>query len=293
MKNDEILLFSYFKGHGDGLHLAWSEDGIQWSALNDDRILLKGEVGKEKIMRDPCLIHGQDGIFHLVWTAGWTEKGIGYTSSWDLIHWSLQRFLPVMEHEEHARNCWAPEIFFDRVAGHYLVYWSSTIDGRFPETQPFGDDGYNHRIYYTVTREFRNFSETRLLYDKGFNVIDANIVRNGDGYLMFLKDETLIPPAKNIRMAVGRNPYEFGPPGQPLTTGQYWAEGPSAIRYREEWIVYFDKYRMNQIGAIRSTDLMEWEDISHLLEFPSGAQHGFVLSVPGSRVQDLIGTVHR
>ena len=32
-KGDEVLLFSYFKGNGeDGLHLAYSRDGLQWKA---------------------------------------------------------------------------------------------------------------------------------------------------------------------------------------------------------------------------------------------------------------------
>ncbi|HYC85134.1 MAG TPA: glycosyl hydrolase, partial [Chryseosolibacter sp.] len=75
---DDILVFAYFKGHGDGLHLAVSEDGYRWSALNNDHVLLEPAVGIERIMRDPCLFPGRDGNFHLVWTIGWREKGIGY-----------------------------------------------------------------------------------------------------------------------------------------------------------------------------------------------------------------------
>tara|TARA_R110001583_G_scaffold27453_4_gene98135 strand:+ start:1731 stop:1904 length:174 start_codon:yes stop_codon:yes gene_type:complete len=37
-KESEIYLFSYFKGNGeDGLHLASSEDGLKWEALNNDK----------------------------------------------------------------------------------------------------------------------------------------------------------------------------------------------------------------------------------------------------------------
>lgn len=39
-------------------------------------------------MRDPCIIAGPDGVFHLVWTISWNEKGIGYAHSKDLIHWT-------------------------------------------------------------------------------------------------------------------------------------------------------------------------------------------------------------
>jgi hypothetical protein len=55
-------------------------------------------------MRDPCIIRDKDGIFHMVWTVSWNEKGIGYAWSRDLINWSQQKYIPVMEHEPEARN---------------------------------------------------------------------------------------------------------------------------------------------------------------------------------------------
>jgi hypothetical protein len=284
---DEILMFSYFKGRGDGLHLACSDDGYHWETLNNDHAFLTPEAGFEKIMRDPCLVYGQDNMFHLVWTCGWTERGIGYASSHDLTYWSPQQYLPVMEHESNTRNSWAPEIFYDAKEAHYMIYWSSTVDGQFATTQPYGDDGYNHRIYYVTTRDFKRFSETKLLYDPDFNVIDANIVSDGDRLLMFMKNETLTPPQKNIRMAVGETPLRFGAPGEPITPNHYWAEGPTAIRIGKEWFVYFDKYKINSIGAVRSSDLVHWTDISHEIVFPKGAQHGYVSRVPRHIVTHL------
>ena len=66
---DNAYLFSYFINNGeDGLHLAWSADGLKWEALNEGKSLLKPEVGNSKIMRDPCVITGPDGTFHMVWT---------------------------------------------------------------------------------------------------------------------------------------------------------------------------------------------------------------------------------
>src|SRR3546814_4148160 len=57
----------------------------------------------------------------------------------------------------------------------YMIYWSSTVEGKFPETKSDKENGYNHRIYYTTTKDFHDFSDTELLYDPGFNVIDATI----------------------------------------------------------------------------------------------------------------------
>jgi hypothetical protein len=68
-------------------------------------------------MRDPCLAEGPDGTFHLVWTSGWTaEKGkiLGHVHSKDLMAWSEQEAIPVMENEpqdpQHlgARNLLRP-----------------------------------------------------------------------------------------------------------------------------------------------------------------------------------------
>ena len=281
-----VFLFSYFKGHGDGLHLAYSENGFDWNPLKNDEAFIRPQVGKECIMRDPCLYYN-DGTFHLVWTVGWNERGIGYCSTTDLQNWSSQQYLPVMEHEVKARNCWAPEIFFDREKKHFIVYWSTTIEGRFPETQPYGDEGYNHRIYYVTTTDFRRFSETKLLYDGGFNAIDANIVKNGSKYIMFVKNETLVPPQKNIRVAFGESPYQFGEASEAITLNHYWAEGPTGIRVNGQWIVYFDKYKINEIGAVASKDLNQWKDISHDIKFPKGAQHGYVMQVPFSAIAHL------
>ena len=127
LKKEEVLLFAYFKGNGeDGLHLATSADGLQWAALNQDKSLLAPTVSKDKLMRDPCIIRGQDGQFHMVWTTSWHDRGTGYASSKDLIHWSEQQDILVMAHELMAVNCWAPEITYDakkRPVPHLLGYY--------------------------------------------------------------------------------------------------------------------------------------------------------------------------
>src|SRR4051812_39907435 len=100
----DIYMFSYFKNNGeDGLHLAYSEDGYTWTTSKHDSSFLQPMVGNDKLMRDPCIIRGADGKFHMVWTLSWKERGIGYASSADLIHWSEQKDIPVMMHEDSAK----------------------------------------------------------------------------------------------------------------------------------------------------------------------------------------------
>lgn len=269
-------LFSYFKGNGeDGLHLAFSHNGLIWKALKNDTSFLKPEVGG-KLMRDPSICRGTDGTFHMVWTTGWWDKGIGLAHSADLIHWSEQTFLPVMKDEPTAKNCWAPEIFYDDATKTYLIFWATTIPGRFPATENAKDDN-NHRIYYITTQDFKTFTPTTLFYEPGFNVIDAFIAHDDASgrYVMFLKNETKTPKAeKNIRIAFSDKAVgPYGPASEPIT-GNYWAEGPAAIKIGDRWFVYFDKYTEHHYGAVVSKDLKEWKDISDQVRFPNGIRHG-------------------
>jgi hypothetical protein len=284
----EVYLFSYFKNNGqDGLHLAFSEDGFKWTALKNDSSFLKPAVAKDKLMRDPCIIRGADGKFHMVWTVSWNDGGIGYASSTDLINWSEQQFVPVMKDEPTVRNCWAPEIFYDATKKEYMIYWASTIPGRFAAGDTAGNDKYNHRLYYTTTKDFKTYSKTKLLYDKGFNVIDATIQKSGKEYSMFLKDETKNPAQKNIRIATSKNlTGGYSNPSQPIT-GKYWAEGPTVIKIGANWIVYFDKYTQHQYGAIESADLKTWKEVSDQLVMPKGIRHGTVFTVTRTELDKL------
>ncbi len=285
----DSYLFAYFKGNGEtGLHLAYSTDGFVWRSLNNGQPILKPSVGRDKLMRDPHITLGPDGLYHMVWTSSWTEPVIGYASSKDLVNWSEQRGITPMAHEPAARNVWAPETFYDGDSGQFLLFWATTIPGRFPETDKLGDNGLNHRMYLTTTKDFRSFTPTRVFYDQGFNVIDATIVKEGRRYIMFLKDETRHPiPQKNIRYAVSdRATGPYGPPSNPIT-GNYWAEGPSAIKVGKRFIVYFDRYRDRRYGAVASTDFEQWEDISSKVEFPEGARHGTVFRVSAEVLSGL------
>ncbi|MBN1291074.1 MAG: glycoside hydrolase family 43 protein [Candidatus Latescibacteria bacterium] len=286
---ESYYLFSYFKGNGeDGLHLAYSRDGLKWDSLNSDKPLITPNVGKDKLMRDPCITFGPDRLFHMVWTTSWTDTVIGYANSPDLVNWSEQLAIPVMGHEPTARNCWAPELFYDSDFEQYLIFWSTTIPGRFDKTAKSSEDNYNHRIYFTITKDFKTFSPTELFYDPGFNVIDATIIKSGSTYIMFFKDERLNPPQKNIRWtSAWRAPGPYDIPSKPIT-GDYWAEGPTAMMIGDSWYVYFDKYREGEYGAVITKDLKNWDDISSKVSFPEGARHGTVFEVPEKILDGLL-----
>ncbi len=278
----EVYLFSYFVGNGeDGLHLAYSTDGLKWLPLKGSRSFIAPEVGKDKLMRDPFILQGNDGAFHMVWTSGWWDKQIGYASSPDLIHWSEQKGIPVMEHEPEAKNSWAPEMVYDPDTKEYIIFWASTIPGRHSDVASSErEKGLNHRMYCTKTKDFVTFSPTELFFNPNFSVIDANILPKNKKFYMFLKNENPNPPEKNIRISVaekasGPFPVEVSAP----ITGNYWAEGPTSLKVGRYVYVYFDKYRDHKYGAVRSKNMKDWEDVSGLVSFPEGTRHGAAFKV--------------
>ena len=153
---ETAYLFSYFINDSkDGLHLAYSYDGLNWTPLNGGRSFLAPSVGKDKLMRDPSICQAPDGTFHMVWTSSWTDRIIGYASSRDLIQWSEQQAIPVMMHEPEAHNCWAPELFYDEPSETYYIFWATTIPGRHKEVPTSeSEKGLNHRMYYVTTKDF-------------------------------------------------------------------------------------------------------------------------------------------
>ena len=287
--------FSYFLDNGqDGLHLAYSRDGLKWTPLLRGKPIIAPTVGG-KLMRDPCILLGPDNVFHAVWTTGWWEQGIGIGHSKDLLEWTDVSFLPVMVHERAAANAWAPEIIYDEETEQYVIFWATAIPGRFPATDETADirsaDGsrLNHRIYRTSTKDFTSYSRAELFVDPGFDVIDATIVRDGTQHVMFLKDETRFPEArKYVRMAVADHalgPYVLSPG---MVSQENWVEGPTAFRAGADMIVLFDAYTRHRFEGVKSRNLKDWTPVTDELQMPPGARHGTVFTVPEKILKGLL-----
>ncbi len=291
----EVYLFSYFTGEGDGLRLAYSNDGLTWTPLGNG-VFLKPEIGKDKLMRDPSICKGKDGVFHMVWTSGWHDKIIGYSSTKDFNTWTKQKEIPVMIHESETKNSWAPELFYDEPSETFYIFWASTIPSRHsyvPASE--SEEGWNHRIYYTTTKDFESFSPTAMFFNPDFSVIDAAIIKDekSKDYIMVLKNENSAPAEKNIRITRTKNikngfPTEVSEP----ITGDYWAEGPAPLFIDGVLYVYFDRYTQGKYGAVCSSDNGNtWEDISDLVSFPAHTRHGTIIPVEPSVVDNIIKTI--
>jgi beta-xylosidase len=300
----KAFLFSYFTRNGeDGLHLAYSRDGITWNPLNGARSLITPQVEgagrgwqewntRASIMRDPSILQGPDGVFHLVWTISWTDRAIGHASSRDLIHWSAQDRVPVMAQEKDTvLNTWAPDLFYDDAKREFVIAWASSIPGRFPATdslaQRTSKGRADHRLYYVTTKDFKTYSPAKLLYDGGFCAIDGTITRKGDRYYLVMKDETFFPPARNLRVAWSRNATgPYSPASASFTAKD--TEGPSVLHVGDWWYVYFDYYTRGRYGSVRTKDFATWEVVSDSLHAPRGIRHGSAFLAPESVLRGLL-----
>lgn len=279
---DEVFLFTSFRENGEhGLQFLSSEDGLKWTELPG--VFLKPQAGAGKLMRDPSLARGPDGVYHLVWTTAWRgDLGFGYARSSDLVNWSEQRFIPAMQHEPETVNVWAPELFYDEDQSRFIICWAATIPGRFPDYGEPHDN--NQRMYCTTTRDFESYTPTALFFDPGFSVIDATIVKDGSRYVLVLKENSR--KCMKLRVAVGQTPLGSWSNVSKPFTGPY-AEGPSVAKLGDHWYVYYDAYHEGRYGAAKTRDFKQFVDASAEIAFPPGHKHGTVLRAPRGLIENL------
>jgi alpha-L-arabinofuranosidase len=147
---DSVYLFGYSTqknaGH-NGLHFAWSTDQENWTPIGPEfRFLFcdYGRWGVEKRMVTPFLFHGQDGIWHCIWSVNEKDGVFAHTVSKDLVHWKPQSYPIVMENN----NCLEPEISYDRANSLYTISWLSMA-------------GDKKQVLYTTTIDFKNYSPSK------------------------------------------------------------------------------------------------------------------------------------
>lgn len=280
----EIYLSTSFREPADeGLRYIYSHDGINWDTIAG--VWLKPVVGEQKVLRDPSVVQGPDGIYHLVWTSSWKgDDGFGYASSTDLIHWSAQKHIPVMAHDTSTVNVWAPEIFYDDVNSQYIIVWASTVPFKFQKG--IEDEYNNHRLYYVCTKDFITFTPAKIFFDPGYSVIDAVIVKRAEGdYVNVFKDNTR--PNRNLRVAFGKTP--LGPwTGISTPFTQSLTEGPTVIKKGDEYLIYYDAYRNMNYGAASTKDFIHFTDLTDSISVPVGHKHGTMIKVPLKLVQNLL-----
>ena len=274
------FLFTSFRGNGDGLHLAYSSDALRWTEISGT--FLTSKVGGG-LMRDPHVLKGPDGVFRLVWTSGWGDKGIGYASSKDLMKWSEPKYLPVMESTPGTKNCWAPETLYDPETKQYAITWSSDVEGRFPET--VSPNRMNNRTYYVTTKDFSTFSQPKVFLDPGFDHIDTTVIQEKGKWIAVFKEGDMQSSKRYGPIFHGVSDHALGPytvVKAPILTER--AEGPSLVSVGGKTRMYVDYYTEGKYGVYETSDWKTWTDVSKQSEIVPGQRHGTILPVSGAAI---------
>ncbi|MFV2118769.1 immunoglobulin-like domain-containing protein [Streptomyces sp. Act-28] len=314
----EGYLFGYFTGEGrpDGeqVHFAASRgnDPLRWDELNGGRPVLTSTRGDEGV-RDPFLIRSPEGDkFYLIatdlrmygngdWDAA-QRTGSRHIEVWestDLVHWSAQRHVRVAP--DTAGNTWAPEAYYDDSLGAYVVFWASKL---YDEADTAHSGSSYNRMMYATTRDFHTFTQPRVWKDPGYSVIDSTVIKDGDTYHRFTKDERnntsttpcskFIIQEKTTRLldtdwdfvseCIGK--------GDATRPGIARGEGPTVFKSNTEdkWYLFIDEFGGRGYVPFETTDLGSgrWT-MSEDHALPRSPRHGTVLPVTGAELDRLRG----
>lgn len=305
----EGYVFTYFIGegysNGEQIYFALSEgnDPLHWNEMNGGKPVFVSELG-EKGLRDPFIIRSPEGDrFYLIatdlkihgngnWTAAQRTGSLCIVvwESTDLVNWSKQRMVQVSP--EVAGNTWAPEVFYDKATGEYIVFWASKI---YSDSNKTGSP--HQRMMYAKTRDFYTFTEAKEYYNPGYSVIDTTMIEHEGKIYRFTKDErgynaTTSPNGKFIFQEVGNSVLgEFTMIKEGIGKGSIsQGEGPTIFKSNREdkWYLFIDEFGGRGYVPFETTDLSsgEWK-ISENYELPSRPRHGTVLPITASEYERL------
>lgn len=293
---DSVYLMSYFKASAQHLFYAYSRDGKTWTDINGSRPVFNA-YDDEVWLRDPYLhrvTHNGKTKFHLIHTWGWDHPALFHWESDDLIHWTAAnggtrtddgKIMLMDGHDGGpvSPNAWAPEFTYDGQTGTFYLYWSSRI----------GDRQVHH---YCTTKDWLTFSTPAVYFDPGFTAIDMTILKEGDTYYAYYKDER--NGEKTIRCATSKS---LDPRVQrfegstPLLPSRYIeVEGPEVFPAigGKGWFLYFDKFNGDRgVSYTGCTDPSQhkWYPIpDDEIRNPTEVKHGSVEIISTAELEKLL-----
>jgi beta-xylosidase len=307
--------FAYFTGNslaGENIFMAASRgnDALHWDETNGGKPILTSSMGT-KGLRDPFVIRSPEGDkFYMIATdlsigsgTSWDSsqrQGSQYLEVWesyDLKNWSEQRHVKVSP--STAGNTWAPEAYYDQSIGAYVVFWASKI---YAETDPGHTAGVANKMMYSITRDFRTFTEAKVWNDPGTSVIDSTVIKDKDTYYRFTKDEAGVSGCVDIMEEKSKNLLAVDLPetkprnwsllssciGKNAGTGA--VEGPTAFKSNteEKFYLFVDEFGGRGYIPLESTSLEtpNWK-LSTNYQLPASPRHGTVLPVTQTELDAL------
>lgn len=163
-------------GANYGLHLAVSQDGLNWTPLNGNNPVVTPTAGTLGL-RDPYVFRKQDGTFVVLATdLNGTDFGQNnqYLHVWDSTN--LTSFTGYRRIRMHTLNThtWAPTAFWDAARGQYGIVYSANN----------GSDVF--LVNYTA--DFRTVSGPQVFFSPGYGVLDGDIVVDGGTTYLYYKN---------------------------------------------------------------------------------------------------------
>lgn len=246
-------LFVHFtsdkSGDKEAIWFSVSRDGLNWTDLGGEAPFLSTKKGTTGI-RDPFIVFDErlKKYFMIATDLCTTKGGDWYAYShkgsrslfvWeseDLVSWSEERLVEVGIPE--AGCVWAPEAIFCKEENKWFLFWASCVKEK-------GDKEHKQRIYACFTPDFRSFSPAFKYIDAQTDIIDTNIVRDGELYYRFSKDETnKIITLESCSCLVPENGERFEKIHSALLSEFFGVEGPEAyfISEKNKWCLIVDQY---------------------------------------------------
>jgi len=316
---NEGYVFAYFRDNsldGEKIFLAASKgnNALDWEELNGGKPVLTSTEGT-KGLRDPFLIRSPDGsTFFLIATdlsigsgTSWGDAvrvGSRYLEIWesnDLVTWSEQRH--VLVSPETAGNTWAPEAYYDTDIEAYVVFWASSL---YEEDDTEHTGATYHRMLYATTQDFVTFSEPQIWQDAGTSRIDSTVLKEGDQYYRFTKDEGGVTGCTDIiqesspSLLAQLDGWSIVASCIGRDAGAQAVEGPTAFKSNpndvngEKFYLFVDEYSGRGYIPLETEDIAnpQWK-LSSSYNLPSSPRHGTVLPITAAQLATLTGAAEK
>lgn len=287
-------LFTYFTGNSiadESVHYAVSNDGFNFTALNDNKPVIDSKViSSTGGVRDPHILRGPDGkTFYMVLTdmvsaKGWdSNRAMILMKSNDLINWT-SNVINIQDRfagNEDLKRVWAPQSIYDPEAGKMLVYWSMK-HGDGPDI-----------IYYAYAND--DFTDLEgepkpfFIPKDGKSCIDGDIMVKDGVYHMFYKTEghgNGIKTATTKSLSSGK--WVEDPEYKQQTRSAVEGAGTFKLINSDKYILMYDVYIDGKYQFTESTDLVNFKPVEQEVKMNFHPRHGTIMPITQEEYERLL-----
>lgn len=299
----DAYLMVYHKDQDHGLHMAYSEDGYTWTALNDDKAIISGDtIASQHGIRDPHIYRSPDGAFYIAMTDlhvygkrdgfrttewdrdgkkyGWgNNKGMVFMKSTDLINWTHteidfsqfpdQQFIVPSGNPKEAPDT-------------LTMSWKEVGCAWAPET--VYDDKEGKLMVHFTTRQGAEKNTIWYVYMNDdfnqvigtphflaaapklkYNIIDSDIIKVNDTYHMFYVSHEAGATPKHATAQKITGPYKFD--NLYFDGERQGHEAPNCWKRlnSDTYVIMYDNFRLKPMnfGFVETRDFFTYKPIGY------------------------------